>query len=181
MFLFVSGSVSVQRLPPIPPSICLSLRRGMVIHSPHMQILAVRLGRPWERIKASGPGCPFYLTSSLTIQPPRNTTPPPTLLFNPSSTPHPSLFCPLGKYPIWRVELWRGGREIQIKTHLISAHLCHDLHLKYWIVLCVLWLYLNEVISWHICLYLIVILEPDGKCGGDRGTWVQQKSGQVES
>lgn len=51
----------------IPTSVC----RGMVIHSSHMQIVAVRLGRPWERIKASGLGCPSILLSSLpTIPPP---------------------------------------------------------------------------------------------------------------
>lgn len=51
----------------IPPSVC----RGMVIHSSHMQIVAVRLGRPWERIKASGLGSPSILPSSLTILPPQ--------------------------------------------------------------------------------------------------------------
>lgn len=54
-----------------PASVC----RGMVIHSSHMQIVAVRLGRPWERIKPSGVGCASILLSSLPTIPLHHTTP----------------------------------------------------------------------------------------------------------
>lgn len=48
--------------PSTRPSQC----RGMVIHSSHMQIAVVRLGRPWERITAPGFGPP----TPPTLQPP---------------------------------------------------------------------------------------------------------------
>lgn len=57
------------------------VRWGMVIHSSHMQIVPVRLGRPWERIKASGLGSHSISPSSLPTMPP----PPP--LYHPLPTP----------------------------------------------------------------------------------------------
>lgn len=71
-------------------------RWGMVIHSSHMQIVPVRLGRPWERIKASGLGSPSISPSSL---------PPP--LYRPLSCRLAMLFEPLDTplSPLPRAEL----------------------------------------------------------------------------